>query len=133
MSIERFNRPRERRPGRQRAAARAAKVALRDAKAALVHRDEGRCVVCGEQATDPHHRRNRGMGGATRSLRAHALSRLVLLCRPCHDRVGAEPAWAERCGLWIRHDVRPEYAVPLLYRGVWVFLGDDGSVTAAGA
>jgi len=118
-----------RRPGSQRAAQRQSRAELADAQQVVWTRDEGRCVVCAEQGSDVHHRRNRGIGGATRDLTAHAYSRLVLLCRVCHKRVTEDPAWGERTGLWIRHDVRPCWAVPLLYRGVWVLLDDDGGVT----
>lgn len=69
------------------------------------------------------------MGGATRDLAAHALSRLVLLCRTCHKRVGDEPAWAESIGLWVRHGVQQLTEVPLLYRGEWVLLDDEGGIT----
>lgn len=122
-------RARTKRPGAQRQASAASRREFVDARQVIYERDGYRCVVCGEQGQEVHHRRNRGMGGATRDLAAHAYSRLVLLCRVCHKRVGDEPEWARRVGLWVPHGVADLATVPLLYRGVWVLLDDEGGIT----
>lgn len=129
---KRAARGRARREGRQRQAADAARREFVDARQVIYERDLYRCVVCGEQGQEVHHRRNRGMGGASRDLAAHAYSRLVLLCRVCHDRIGEEPGWAESLGLWVRHGVKRLETVPLLYRGEWTLLDDEGGVTMIG-
>ncbi len=123
---------RAKRPGAQRQASSASRREFVDARQVVYNRDLYRCVVCGEQGQEVHHRRNRGMGGAARDLAAHAFSRLVLLCRVCHDRVGDAPGWAECVGLWVRHGVADLAAVPLLYRGDWVLLDDEGGITRIG-
>lgn len=51
----------------------------REVRALVVARDEGRCLVCGGQATQLDHRRNRGMGNANRD-KANVPSNLASVC-----------------------------------------------------
>lgn len=92
-------------------------------------REDLMCARCGSvQGVDAHHRRNRGMGGASSDPSVHAFSRLVWLCRGCHDWVGRNPHEAGWEGFLVVHGQFPCSEVPVFYRGRWVLLGDDGSV-----
>jgi 5-methylcytosine-specific restriction endonuclease McrA len=53
-------------------------------------RDQGRCLLCGRQASDHHHILYRSQGGAD------IRDNLASLCRSCHDRVhltGSPSVW----------------------------------------
>jgi len=57
-------------------------------------RSGGLCEWCGAaEMTDVHHRAGR-LGPDP-----HRLGNLAGLCRPCHERVHAEPRWAASVGL----------------------------------
>jgi hypothetical protein len=85
-------------------------------------RAEGWCEVCGVRtiAGQAHHRRPRGAGGSRReSRRADA---------GCHNKIESHRADAFEKGWLVRQGVDPS-SVPVLYRGQFVYLGDDGSIT----
>lgn len=67
-------------------------------KTTLILRCWGRCEICTEgTGLDPHHRRSRGMGGVhgdAEEIISHDLSNYLAICRPCHDRIDAEPEFA---------------------------------------
>ncbi|MBX6357905.1 MAG: hypothetical protein IRZ05_18880 [Micromonosporaceae bacterium] len=99
--------------------------------AALTARSGGVCemqlVGCQGQATDPCHRIKRGIGGrhgAAKRL-SDRLSNLVHGCRMCHDWCHARPAEAYDFGLMLREWQDPAVE-PVLRRGQWVLLDDDG-------
>lgn len=79
-------------------------VAVPDAvKAVLILRCWSRCEICGESTgLDPHHRRGRGMGGVHGDAEVISLelSNFLAICRPCHDRIDAEPEFARARG-WL--------------------------------
>lgn len=103
-------------------------------------RDGGSCIVQGPHCVGagqvPHHRANRGQGGAGRTL--DGFSNLVLSCGPCNG-------WIEDCsgdarddlvarGLRIfpgrthAHTAKKALAVPVVYPdGVPYWLDDDGN------
>jgi 5-methylcytosine-specific restriction enzyme A len=119
-----------RRPSKKLAASR---DALTAARAAAYQREQGRCARCGGRADELQHRLARGMGG-TSDPQAHALSHVAWLCRACHglierqDRAqGAAEGWV------VFHGQSAPAVVPVLYRGRWALLADDGSVTFTGA
>lgn len=94
-------------------------------------RDNWCCALCGSSSGrfSVHHRLPRGRGGDNR------LSNLVLLCDfgGCHDLiVESRRANATLNGWLVRTGYDPA-VVPLIHRGVWVWLGDDGTVTPLGA
>lgn len=86
-------------------------------------RDMGRCVACGAEGSDVHHRMRRRNGG-------HSLENCLLLCRTDHSKAHAQPAWARTVGLIV-----PTYVglddvtwVPIrAWRG-WVLHGRGGLV-----
>lgn len=93
--------------------------------------------VCTGVATDPHHRAGRGMGGSKRPAlnEAHAL---LHVCRKCHDAVtdtrGNRAVYED--ARWIvprgAEDIMIERLKdPVLYRGRWVLLTDDGGTITA--
>lgn len=91
----------------------------------------GRCEICGFQATNAHHRRNKSQGGRD------VLSNLLMLCGSGttghHGDVTMHPEWAARCGYTIRNGEDTTKPV-LLYRfdpdreTQLAVLGDDGTV-----
>ena len=94
-------------------------------------RDGWCCALCGNSSgrVSIHHRLPRGRGGDNR------LSNLLLLCDfgGCHDViVESRRANATLNGWLVRTGFDPA-VVPLIHRGAWVWLGDDGSVTPLGA
>lgn len=95
-------------------------------------RADGRCEIgpgnipapmalCQVWSTDWHHRQNRSQGGDWSA--ANGLG----LCRPCHAWVTAAPSRSCAYGWSVRSTVAPA-AMPVLRRGVWVWLLEDGSV-----
>lgn len=88
-------------------------------------RSGGVCESCGDNpASDVHHRQYRSRGGS------HDVHNLIHLCgwgnhTGCHGRAHSD---GEREGLSIRRGFR-SILQPVLYRGVWVRLEDDGTVT----
>lgn len=94
----------------------------------------GRCEICGMNANNAHHRRNKSQGGRD------VLSNLLMLCGSGttghHGQVTRHPAWADKCGYTISNG--EDTAKPVLLSRHdpdremrWVVLGDDGSVVAA--
>jgi len=55
---------------------------------------QGRCEVCGGQATDIHHKSKRGKNLCVSST-------FMAVCRPCHTRIETERAWAKEMGYLI--------------------------------
>jgi hypothetical protein len=53
-----------------------------------------RCEICGQQATDIHHKKRRGK---------HLLAKdtFMACCRPCHNRIESNPGWARENGYLI--------------------------------
>jgi 5-methylcytosine-specific restriction protein A len=100
--------------------------------------DDDRHVICEVMARCPgrvvalydlHHRRCRGAGGSRRpetNLAGNALA----ICRDCHAFIESQREMAFRNGWLVRQSQTPA-DVPVLYRGRWVLLADDGTVTPA--
>ncbi len=89
-------------------------------------RDCGRCsrpLMDGEL----HHRRPRGAGGSRRT-ETNLPGNLLWLCRECHAYVESHRRAAMADGLLVGQLETPSL-VPLLYRGRWSLLDDDGGVT----
>lgn len=85
-----------------------------------------RCERCGHAAQDLqyHHRRPRGMGGSKRAATNQA-SNCLLLCGECHLHVEAHRFAAIRYGHLVLQTKDP-LATPVLCRGEWVLLDNDG-------
>lgn len=100
---------------------------------ALAARSGGVCEamlpVCLRAATDPCHRVKRGMGGrhGGAAVESARLSDLWHGCRACHGWTHDNPARSYEMGLMVHEGFDPAVE-PVLYRGRWVLLGDDGSV-----
>lgn len=101
-------------------------------------RAEGNCEFCsraldlfGKQFSRQH-RIPRQMGGS-REPRINAPANLIVLCGSattpgsCHERAERERDWARLVGLLLRRIDEPDSA-PVLYRGRWAWLLNDGSV-----
>lgn len=98
----------------------------------ILARDGWRCVVCGEPATNAHHRRGTGMGGS-RSPAASSPANGLAVCgmgntSGCHGAIEAHHPSVRGLGLALsRHDPRCPSTVPVWVRGRgWVLLDHDG-------
>lgn len=100
-----------------------------EVKAIVFDRSGGRCERCGCLSWDlqHHHRRPRGAGG-TRRLDTNTASACALLCGDCHRHVESHRTQALSDGWLVRQSDSP-VVVPVFRLGVWVWLGDDGSIT----
>lgn len=97
-------------------------------RAIVAARDGGCCVVCGESATDQHHRLPRGMGGAKSDPRRNAPSRLVCLCRLHHAQVESHRIWAYARGLLVHRGADPALAPIVLHGKGLCLLNDEGGI-----
>ena len=96
----------------------------------VVYERSGRiCERCG--STGPgsiHHRKNRSQMHKSKHWLVSVLS---YLCgngtQGCHGLVTENPALAGEEGLWVRPWQDPA-EIPVLYRGRWAYLREDGSV-----
>lgn len=105
-------------------------------KQIITDRSAGMCELdfCGP-AEVIHHRRPRGSGGTSLDWVNQAANGFHVSAA-CHDRIeGRHPAWSRtQSGAlgWLvdLNASRRAADVPVLYRGRWVLLRDDGSITA---
>ncbi len=92
------------------------------ARAVVRSRSGGRCEMdCAEPATDWHHRRFRSQGGAWSAENG------LHLCSRHHQWITEHPAKSYTLGWSVRSTVDPA-AMPVLRRGVWVWLTEGGGV-----
>jgi 5-methylcytosine-specific restriction protein A len=84
------------------------------------------CERCGEYHSDlqDHHRRPRSMGGSRRS-DTNVASNGGRICGACHLFVESHRSRAYDEG-WLLRQSQAPLSVPVLYRGVWVLLDDEG-------
>lgn len=89
-------------------------------------RDREACARCpgGRPAAQLHHRRPRGMGSSSRGS-TNEPSNLVCLCEPCHREIESHREQAIAEGYIVPQSQEPS-TVPLLSRGQWVLLDDNG-------
>lgn len=78
-----------------------------------------------------HHRRPRGMGGASRSLSIHSAANLVLLCAEHHAWVESNRIRARGIGLLLGVEDLPE-RTRLPWHGFWAVLDGCGGTLQAG-
>ena len=95
-------------------------------------RSGGACEICGVEAVQMHHRRNRSQGGQWTP------SNILHVCVQCHVTVTNNPNWATDRGYTIQGPQHTPELVPVqLHWGAageepkWVFLLDDGLTEAA--
>jgi hypothetical protein len=97
------------------------------AHAALDTRSMGLCEVCGGgTVTEHHHRRPRGSGGTKRPETSTASNGLAV-CHDCHRLIESHRALALLLG-WLVPQMGDPAQSPVLRRGVWVLLADDGAI-----
>lgn len=82
--------------------------------------------VCTGRASQWHHRKDRTQGGTW-----HASNGLDV-CPPCHRFVTEDRGDATKGPGWAVEPWRDPLAVPVLRRGLWVWLDNDGGFTAVG-
>jgi hypothetical protein len=98
--------------------------------AALVARDLGGCVCCGEaEAISPNHRANRGMGGATKTSYLNKPSNLVTLCSRMNSLIESDSGAAQIAtfyGWKVSKWVKP-FEIPIFDTkvGAWFILDDS--------
>lgn len=97
----------------------------------VYERCAGRCEICDEWTSDLqlHHRRARG-AGSTRRPETNYPSNCLALCMMDHLRCESHRTQAYENG-WLVRQSHPPAAVPVLRRGMWVLLDDEGSWTEA--
>jgi hypothetical protein len=102
-------------------------------RAAVSVRSGGWCERCGAaHAVEIHHRRPRGMGGS-KAPDTNRVTNALALCGSCHRWIEREHNRTEsRVMGWLVLQGHDPAMTPLLYRGKWVFLTDDGGVEPAG-
>lgn len=95
---------------------------------AVYARADYKCERCGIPIAniwhDPHHRRTAGMGG---NKAAHFTENIALLCRPCHDWVGANSGAEAADTGWYVHQWEAPETVPMtnLAGERFIFDGDQ--------
>lgn len=98
-----------------------------ETRALVAGRSGGLCETCSAaKAWDYHHRRPRGMGGTRRSDSASPTACLHV-CRDCHNLLESRRNLATLFGWLVPSKFNPA-TQPVLYRGEWAVLGEDGSV-----
>lgn len=98
-----------------------------ETKAAVDVRSDGCCEICGAaRAVEKHHRRPRGMGGTKRTDSSSAAACLHV-CGGCHRMAESNRNLATLLG-WLVPSTFDPANQPVLYRGEWARLGEDGSV-----
>lgn len=97
-------------------------------RALVAERSNGVCEVCGnERALHHHHRRARNMG-STKRPETNMPANAIHACARCHtDLIEKHRSVALLCG-WLVGQYSDPGSVPLLYRGVYVRLDDDGGI-----
>lgn len=98
-------------------------------KALVFARAKGLCELCGLPSPHPqyHHRNPRRMGGTKRESLGWASNALVLHPK-CHETVERNRAQALENG-WLCYSNDIPSEIPVLRRGEWVLLNDDGTIT----
>lgn len=87
------------------------------------------CERCGVSASvQLHHRRPRGMGGST-APDTNTASNALALCVACHNDIESQRDEALRMGWLVRQHVKP-LDIPVLRRGEWVWLEDNGQTVS---
>lgn len=99
-----------------------------DTRAIIIDRAVYACERCGERHSDmaAHHRRPRALGGSKRP-ETNQPANGVWLCGACHRHVESYRSQAFDEGFLVRQSQTP-CEVPVLRRGVWVLLSDDGGI-----
>lgn len=99
----------------------------RHARRTVYTRSDGACEVCGNRpGQSVHHRKNRSQGGIWEPANnVHLCGDGVL---GCHGFITMHPTTSYQNGWLVRHEFTPA-EVPVLYRGRWVLLDDDGNAT----
>ena len=101
-------------------------------KAAAAERSAGLCEVCGSaRAFDYHHRRPRGMGSTKRADTA-SLAACLHICRHCHTLIESHRNLATLLG-WLVPSTFDPASQPVLRRGEWVRLTEDGGIAEEAA
>jgi 5-methylcytosine-specific restriction protein A len=101
-------------------------------RAIIVEREGGRCARCGAvilTGGQCHHRRPRGLGGASYREATNLPANGGNLCVHCHSWVENDRTAAKAQG-WLVEPWDLPADIPVLYRGEWMLLDDDGSINA---
>lgn len=92
----------------------------RKTRVAVHARSNGVCERCDKApGMEMHHRKNRSQLGKWHP------ANIVHLCKLCHVEITAEPKESMASGFTVRSGQSPA-DVPILYRGHWAILDDDG-------
>jgi len=95
---------------------------------AAVYRRDRRCVRCGGEGWQVHHRKLRSQGGQD------VLPNLILMCRACHDTVHSRRAEVGEPGGFIVPSWNNPEGVAVEYHGRgWVWLTSAGGLEGLGS
>ncbi len=88
------------------------------------------CELCGDRATQTHHRRPKGSGGSSDPA-TNRPSNLLRLCgfgsvTGCHFAIESDRTYAYDMGWLVHRRFNPADVPVLLLRPGWVLLTDDG-------
>lgn len=100
---------------------------LAESQQIVRERDFELCVICAAPMQEIHHRRPRGMGGASRSREIHSPASLLSLCAIHHAKVESHRSWAISQGYLLRDGQDPT-VISLNYRGKLATLDNDGGI-----
>jgi 5-methylcytosine-specific restriction enzyme A len=97
----------------------------------ITRRSDGACERCGlaAPAYQLHHRRCRGMGGSSRDDTNQPANGFTV-CISCHNHIESNREEALFAGWLVRQGHDPA-TVPVMRRGEWVLLDNDGYYTPA--
>jgi hypothetical protein len=83
-------------------------VTWQAARKTALARDEGKCRMCSQPATDVHHRQVKGMGGTSNPDTKYGMANLVSTCRECHTWIHGHPRVAYATGFLVHSGENPE-------------------------
>lgn len=85
-------------------------------------RERQRCLRCGVEGNDIHHRQRRREAG-------HTMWTCILLCRTCHKWVHANPARARLTGFIISAHDPAGWERPIKAYWGWALISEEGSIS----
>lgn len=104
---------------------------LADARATVLNRDGGACVICGHRAEECHHRFRRGMGGS-KDPDIHSPANLLSLCGFHHRMAESLRTELSAPNGWCVIDLPAAFLSPVLTRMGWLLPMDGGTWIGVG-
>lgn len=93
----------------------------------ILRRDDWCCARCGNEATDVHHRKLKGMGGTRDEETAYGYANLISVCRFCHSWIHAHPTDSYNAGYLVHSWEYPEHTFIITKHGMLTLRADGTS------